>query len=112
MIEVSTKQFFQPQGVPMNNSILPLFAEIDDFCQRFEPAFKTKLLASGTRKRHRQATLALSEVMTIIVWFQLSSYRNFKDYYCKEVSEHLRDEFPKLVSYNRFVADQFRKLIA
>jgi len=45
----------------------------------------------------------LSEVMTIIVWFQQSGYRTFKDYYRKEVCLHLRDEFPNLVSYNRFI---------
>jgi hypothetical protein len=32
MIDVNFKQIFQPQGVPMNNSILPLFSDIDDFC--------------------------------------------------------------------------------
>lgn len=87
----------------MNNLILPLFSDLDDFCQSFEPAFKTKLLASGTLRRDRKSTLALSEVMTIIVWFHQSGYRTFKDYYLKEVSNHLRDEFPNLVSYNRFV---------
>ena len=87
----------------MNHSILPLFADLDDFCQAFEPTFNTKQLASGTARRPRKATLALSEVMTIVVWFQQSGYRTFKDYYRKEVCQHLRDEFPNLVSYNRFV---------
>jgi len=103
MIELSFKQTLHPQGVPMNNSILPLFSSIDDFCQAFEPTFKVKLLESGTVHRQRKATLTLSEVMTIIVWFQHSSYRTFKHYYQKEVCLHLRDEFPKLVSYTRFV---------
>jgi hypothetical protein len=103
MIEMSNQQIFQPQGVPMNNSILPLFSDLDDFCQSFEPTFKTKQLESGTLRRQRQSTLILSEVMTIIVWFQQSGYRTFKDFYLKEVSKHLRDEFPNLVSYNRFV---------
>ena len=87
----------------MNNDILPLFSDLDDFCQSFLPTFNLKLLESGIIHRHRQSTLTLSEVMTIIVWFQCSSYRNFKDFYLKEVSLHLRDEFPNLVSYNRFV---------
>ena len=67
----------------MNNSILPLFSELDDFCQTFEPTFKTKQLDSGAARRHRQATLILSEVMTILVWFQQSGYRTFKDFYLK-----------------------------
>ena len=87
----------------MNNSILPLFSQLDDFCQTFVPTFKTKQLESGVVRRHRQATLVLSEVMTILVWFQQSGYRTFKDFYLKEVCQNLRDEFPKLVSYNRFV---------
>ena len=87
----------------MNHSILPLFADLDDFCQSFEPTFNTKQLPSGTVQRHRKTTLTLSEVMTIIVWFQQSGYRTFKDFYRKEVCQHLRDEFPSLVSYNRFV---------
>jgi hypothetical protein len=87
----------------MNNSILPLFTDIDDFCQTFEPTFRVKLLESGCVQRHRKATLALSEVLTIIVWFQQSGYRTFKDFYLKEVCQHLRDEFPHLVSYNRFI---------
>jgi transposase len=87
----------------MNNLILPLFSDLDDFCKTFEPSFKSKLVESGTKRRQRQATLALSEVLTIIVWFQLSAYRTFKDYYLNEVCQHLRDEFPRLVSYSRFV---------
>lgn len=87
----------------MNNHILPLFSDLDDFCQTFEPTFKTKLLESGIRRRQRQATLSRSEVLTIIVWFQQSGYRTFKDYYLKEVTQHLRDEFPHLVSYTRFI---------
>jgi hypothetical protein len=45
----------------------------------------------------------LSEVMTILVWFHIVGYRNFKQFYLHEVSQHLRAEFPHLVSYNRFV---------
>jgi hypothetical protein len=87
----------------MNNHILPLFVAIDDFCQDFQPSFKLKLLESGSLKRQRKSTLQLSEIMTIIVHFQQSAYRTFKDFYLKEVCKHLRQEFPNLVSYNRFV---------
>ena len=87
----------------MNNSILPLFSDIDDFCNMFEPQFNQLLLASGSRKRLKESSLCLSEVMTILVHFHSSQYRTFKDYYTREVCQHLRDEFPKLVSYSRFV---------
>jgi hypothetical protein len=41
--------------------------------------------------------------MTIMVYFHISRYRTFKDYYTKHVCQHMRSEFPGLVSYNRFV---------
>jgi hypothetical protein len=72
MIALFNKQTFQPQRVPRNNSILPLFSELDDFCQSFEPAFKIKQLESGTVRRHRKASQALIEVMTILVWLQFA----------------------------------------
>lgn len=83
--------------------ILPLFFEIDEFCQVFEPLWKKRLLADGLKKRHRQRRLSLSEVMTILVLFHQSGYRNLKQFYLEFVGVHLSAEFPGLVSYNRFV---------
>ena len=45
----------------------------------------------------------MSEVMTIIIYFHQSQYRNFKAYYTEHVCEYLRAEFPNLVTYERFV---------
>jgi len=45
----------------------------------------------------------LSEVITIIIYFHQSGYREFKKYYRQEVLKHMRAEFPGLVSYNRFI---------
>jgi len=80
-----------------------IFINVDDFCLAFEPEYNKRLLEDGTRKRIRKSRLSLSEVMTIIIWFHMSGYRTFKDYYVKEVSTHLIWAFPYLVSYNRFV---------
>jgi transposase len=41
--------------------------------------------------------------VTIIIHFHQSHYRDFKTYYTAHVRQHLRSEFPKLVSYERFV---------
>lgn len=82
-------------------NILPIFCDIDDFCLLFEPLWRKQLLE--TRQRDRASTLCLSEVMTILVLFHASSYRNFKAYYTEHVLKHLTWDFPRLVSYNRFV---------
>lgn len=44
-----------------------------------------------------------SEIMTIVILFQQSHYRTFKAFYTEHVQQHLRAEFPHLVSYSRFV---------
>lgn len=84
-------------------NILPLFFEIDEFCRFFEPIWNRHLLAQNAKKRNRQRSLALSEVMTILVLFHKSGYRNLKQFYLEFVCRFLRQEFPLLVSYNRFV---------
>jgi hypothetical protein len=82
-------------------NILALFCDLDDFCLLFEPLWRKRLLE--TRQRERASTLCLSEVMTIIVLFHSSGYRNFKTFYTEHVMKHLAWAFPRLVSYNRFV---------
>lgn len=47
--------------------------------------------------------MKLSEVMTIIIYFHSSGYRNFKTYYLEYVLKTMTGEFPDPVSYNRFV---------
>jgi hypothetical protein len=81
--------------------IVTLFCEIDDFCKHIEPWLNAQLLPA--RQRQRESQMHLSEVMTILVWFHVVGYRNFKQFYLQEVTKHLQEEFPALVSYNRFV---------
>ena len=85
------------------SQLIAMFCDIDDFCKWFEPLYVQRLLHNGQRQRTRQTTLALSEIMTIIVYFHRSHYRDFKHYYTEYVEEHLRPYFPALVSYSRFV---------
>ena len=84
-------------------SLLELFVSVDDFCQVFLPFWERKLMQDGSKKRRRAGELSISEIMTILIHFHQSHYRDFKTYYTNHVCEHLRSEFPKLVSYERFV---------
>lgn len=84
-------------------SLLELFMDVDDFCQIFLPTWERKLLADGSKKRRRAGQLSISEIMTIIIYFHQSQYRNFKAYYIEHVCKHLKAEFPNLVTYERFV---------
>jgi len=92
-------------------SLLNLFCDVDDFCQWFEPRWKQSLLQTGTVKRLRPTELSTSEMLTIVIHFHQSHYRNFKAYYTEHVMVHLRREFPKLVEYHRFVELMPRLLV-
>lgn len=88
-----------------------MFFDIDEFCKQFEPRFNAHLFAGAKKKRNRTRSLSLSEVMTILVLFHSSGYRNLKQFYLEFVFRHLRAEFPRLVSYNRFVEFQSEALM-
>ena len=79
-------------------SLLELFVSVDDFCQVFLPLWERKLMSSGSKKRHRTGQLRLSEIMTIIIYFHQSQYRNFKAYYTEAfVSAVLRGPMPNVL---------------
>jgi hypothetical protein len=80
-----------------------IFCFIDDFCKHFETDQKRNLLPKTDRKRSRSSRLCLSEIMTILILFQLSQYRTFKDFFHSCLSTYYKHAFPNLVSYNRFL---------
>ena len=84
-------------------SLLHIFCDVDDFMFIFDKWFKSHVLSQAPSTRGRKASLSMSEVMTIIIYFQQSGYREFKKYYKQEVLKYMRPEFPDLVSYNRFI---------
>lgn len=83
-------------------SLLNLFVAVDDFCQSLTQELPEQRLGRVHRPGPKPR-LAASEVMTIIIYFHMSRYRDFKTYYTQYVQRHLRGEFPHLVSYPRFV---------
>ena len=55
------------------SQLIAMFCDIDDFCKGFEPLYTQRLLQSGQRQRPHQTELTLSEMLTIIVFFQIPS---------------------------------------
>lgn len=80
-----------------------IFFQIDDFTQNFKKEWSKYLLPESTELSTLKCALSLSEIMTITVYFHLSGYRTFKHFYQNYVCQALTKEFPKLLSYNRFV---------
>ena len=91
--------------------ITEIFCDIDDFCKKFVPVWESQQLASGERRRLKKSGLCLSEIMTIMVLFHRSHFRDMKAFYTTYVKAHLSGMFPGLVSYGRFVELQQGALI-
>jgi len=86
----------------MEQLLISVFCDVDDFCKAFEAYSYAHLLTDG-KTTMPKCSMSMSEVMSIVVLFHLSNHRTFKWYYKQYVCEHLRDCFPHLLSYNRFV---------
>jgi hypothetical protein len=83
--------------------LVALFYLVDEFCKSFEPAYKAQLITSGKAARNKPSALSLSEILTIVIYFHQSNHKTFKHYYTDYVTTYLRADFPRLVSYGRFV---------
>lgn len=85
------------------NNLDAIYVDVDDFCLLFEPAWQKHLLDTGEKQRLKPSRLSTSEVMTILVAFHQSGYRDFKTYYTTFVCQYWRHYFPDLVSYTRML---------
>jgi len=90
------------------DQITAIYSIVDEFHQEFERSLSTHLIGSAAGRKPK---MSHSEVMTIMILFQLSGYRCFKWFYLNQVSKHLRSEFPVQVSYNRFVELQKKVIL-
>jgi len=89
------------------DSLFGLFCGIDDFCKVFLPVWNRQLPDSGQKRRQRARSLTTGEIMTILIAFHQSHYRDFKRYYNEYVLKTWRSEFPGLVST---VIDQLKNI--
>jgi hypothetical protein len=84
-----------------NDELTELFCNVDDFCLEFVSEWNRHLLTA--RQRNRKCRMALSEIMTIAIYFHQSDYRTFKKYYTVFIRGIAHNLFPSCVSYGRFV---------
>lgn len=84
----------------LKEQIADIYCIVDEFMLEFNKATTDRLLGKPPKRKPRMNT---SEVITIMLLFQLSGVRNFKCFYLGYVQKHLADYFTNTVSYNRFV---------
>ncbi len=76
-----------------------IFCLVDEFCKEFsEIVAKSRI----RNKAKRPSIRSQNDVITIAIIFQLSGFRTFKNFYVFYVKNHMKDDFPTTVSYNRF----------
>lgn len=85
--------------------LVGIFCQIDDFCKELDDYSQHYLLAGPAKgKRGPPGGLAVSEIMTILVMFQMSRFRDFKNFYTGFLSVYHKSYFPQLPSYERFIS--------
>jgi hypothetical protein len=77
-----------------------IFCTVDEFCKNFQKTTKSFIIGKSLG---RPSKMSDSEIISILLLFQMSGFRCFKHYYIFYVQRHMQAEFPVTVSYNRFV---------
>ena len=75
-----------------------MFCHVDDFCQTFRVLIPKKSLPGEKLGRNRILDMTDSEIMTVLIWFHSSHYRDIKAYYLEHVCVVLAGDFPNLPS--------------
>jgi hypothetical protein len=52
-----------------------------------------------------------SEIITVLLLFHFGTFHNFKHFYLLYIGVHLKKEFPKQLSYNRFIEIEHKVFI-
>ena len=87
-----------------DDKVIEIYSLADDFMQVFSAELQKRTISNSKPTRAgRKSIMRDAEVMTILVLFHLKGYRCLKHFYTEYVTKHMRDMFPNLVSYNRFV---------
>ncbi|PHM47018.1 IS982 family transposase [Xenorhabdus sp. KK7.4] len=86
------------------DKLVEIFCDVDDFCRLFIPQWEQFCLDNGYRLRRRQGHMYPSEIMTVLILFQRSHYRDFKNFYLEHIWQYHHRDFPSLLSYTRFIS--------
>ena len=89
--------------IPTNKTV-EIYYLVDEFLKEYDAVIKSHSLEKGApkKRRNRKFTMSGSEVMTILILFHFSSFRDLKHFYLF-VRSRMKSDFPHTVSYNRFV---------
>ena len=88
----------------LDTKLIEIFCKADDFCKELSTVqVENKRMIGGKKQRNRKGKLSLSEIITILIFYQLYGAEDFKHFYLNTLMNHYKKDFPDLVSYPRFV---------
>lgn len=92
--------------------IINIFFQIDEFCKVFIPVWN-KYLIDNNKKHYKSRvdTLSESELITIEILYQLSGYKNFKEFYNNTLYFILKSYFPNIPSYKRLISLKYKIMV-
>jgi Transposase DDE domain len=90
----------------MLERLVETFCEVDDFCKAFVPQWEAYLIGTGTAPRGPQPGLFVSEIITILLMLHSSRCKYLKSFYQGVMGDVLRQYFPDMPCYERFVTIQ------
>lgn len=88
------------------DNLLHTFCFVDDICTGLDAALAAHPTFPTRSPQGRKPLMCSSEIVCILLLFHQANHRNFKHFYKDYVCVYLRKEFPKLLSYERFVERQ------
>jgi hypothetical protein len=91
----------------MFDRLVEIFCDFDDFCKSVKPEWEAMLVMEGSKPRQSrhgpECGLCDSEIMTLLVLYHASRFKNFKTFYNGMVLVMLRPFFPNAPCYERFL---------
>jgi hypothetical protein len=88
----------------LETKLVEIFFKVDNFCKELSTAgVQNKAVQSSKKHRNRKGKLRMSEIITILIFYQLYGAEDFKHFYINTLMNHYNKDFPDLVSYQRFV---------
>ena len=93
-------------------TIINIFFQIDEFCKVFIPVWNKYMIDSNKKHyKSRIDTLSESELITIEILYQLSNYKNFKEFYNNTLYFILKSYFPNIPSYKRLISLKYKIMV-
>ena len=80
-----------------------IYYEVDEFNQLYLEKIAEYASHINWYPKRKIGCMSMSEIMTILIFYHYSHYKNFKHYYEQYVCKDLKNDFPILVSYDRFI---------